>query len=237
MLHEGNAIAPGGVNALTEVLGIAPTPLDVGLRQLADVQPEQLPSEGVGALKRKRYWSDIRACRLSPEELFTEFRAHFNEVTPAFVEVGAEPAVSDQIDEGETITLALPMRGHVQVRVAEVTPRSATCLTVDGHPLAGAVRFTCGREKDAVRFQVEVFERAANVLDLVAMRTVGDRLQDQTWEEVVARMVDRSAGDAPDGVQRTAESLDDEEAKRVERWVETMALHRKRTENAERMAR
>jgi NADH dehydrogenase len=235
MLNEGSTIPAGGVNALTEVLGVAPTPLDTGLRQLADVQPEQLPSVGVGALKRKRYWSDIHSCRLSPEELFAHFRANFNEVTPVFVDAGAEPAVSDQIDEGETLTLALPMRGHVQVRIVEVTPRSATCLTVDGHPLAGAVRFACERVNDAVRFEVEVFERAANVLDLIAMRTLGDRLQDHTWEQVVERMVERSAGRAPEGVQRKSESLDDAEAKRVEQWVEKLVLHRKRAENAEKI--
>ncbi|MDQ6633873.1 MAG: SDR family NAD(P)-dependent oxidoreductase [Gemmatimonadota bacterium] len=237
MLHEGNALQAGAVNALTDVLGVTPTPLDEGLELLADAQPDQLPSEGVGALKRKRYWSDIHACRLSPEELFSHFREHFNEVTPVFVEVGAEPAVSDRIDEGEMLTLALPMRGHVQVRVAEVTPRSATCLTAAGHPLAGAVRFSAARVGDAIRFEVEVFERAANVLDLIAMRTLGDRMQDHTWEQVVESMVERSAGTAPDGVQRSSESLDDPEATRIEQWVESLALHRKRVENAEKISR
>jgi NADH dehydrogenase len=237
MLHEGNAIEAGAVNALADVLGVTPTPLDTGLRLLAEAQPEQLPSEGVGALKRKRYWSDIHSCRLSPEELFAHFREHFNEVTPVFVDVGAEPAESDRIDEGETLTLALPMRGHVQVRVAEVTPRSATCLTVDGHPLAGAVRFAAARAGAAVRFEVEVFERAANVLDLIAMRTLGDRLQDHTWEQVVESMVERSGGSAPDGVQHRSESLHEAEARRIEHWVETLALHRKRVENAEKISR
>jgi NADH dehydrogenase len=237
MLHEGNAIERGEVNALTDVLGVTPTPLDTGLRLLADAQPEQLPSEGVGALKRKRYWIDIQSCRLSPEELFAHFREHFNQVTPVFVDVGAEPSVSDQIEEGETLTLALPMRGHVQVRVAELTPRSATCLTVEGHPLAGAVRFAAKRVGDAVRFEVEVFERAANVLDLIAMRTLGDRLQDHTWEQVVERMVERGAGTAPDGVQHSSESLDDAAAKRIEQWVAKLALRRKRVENAEKLNR
>jgi uncharacterized protein YbjT (DUF2867 family) len=237
MLHEGNAIESGGVNALADVLGVTPTPLDTGLRLLADAQPEQLPSEGVGALKRKRYWSDIHACRLSPEDLFADFRAHFDEVTPVFVDVGAEPAESDRIDEGETLTLALPMRGHVQVRVAEVTPRSATCLTVEGHPLAGAVRFAAERVGDTVRFEVGVFERAANVLDLIAMRAVGDRMQDHTWEQVVERMVERSGGSAPDGVEHSSESLDDGDARRIEQWLAKLALRRKREENAEKTGR
>jgi NADH dehydrogenase len=118
-----------------------------------------------------------------------------------------------------------------------VTPRSATCLTVGGHPLAGAVRFSAARAGDAVRFEVEVFERAANVLDLIAMRTLGDRMQDHTWEQVVESMVERGGGTAPDGVQHSSESLDDAEATRIELWVESLALHRKRAENAEKISR
>jgi NADH dehydrogenase len=236
MLREGNVIPPGSENALTTVLGVTPTPLDAGLRQLADLQPEQLPSEGVGTLKRKRYWADIQACRHSPEALFTLFRTHFNDVTPVFVEVGAEPATTEVIAEGETLTLALPMRGHVQVRVAELRERDVTLLTLEGHPLAGAVRFLTEARGDDVRFQVEVYDRPANVLDFIAMRTLGDRLQSHTWSQVVEHMVERSGGSAPAGVERQSESLDEAEAERIEQWVEELAMRRKRTENAARIA-
>jgi NADH dehydrogenase len=236
MLHEGNVIAPGSVNALTDVLGVTPTPLDVGLRLLADLQPEQLPKEGVGTLKRKLYWADIYGCGRSPEELFALFRTSFNDVTPTFVEVGAEPASTEEIREGETLTLSLPMRGHVQVRVAELEPDRVTFLTLEGHPLAGAVRFLCERVGTALRFRAEVYDRPANVLDLIAMRTLGDRLQNHTWERVVEHMIARSGGTALQGVQRRSESLDEREAKRIEQWLDELALRRKRQENAEKIA-
>src|SRR4051812_21696397 len=70
MLSEGNVIRTPGTNALTGVFGITPTPLDTGLRKLADSMPEQTPDKGVGMLKRRRYWVDIAGSRLSPEELF-----------------------------------------------------------------------------------------------------------------------------------------------------------------------
>jgi NADH dehydrogenase len=237
MLHEGNAIAPGRPNALVEVLRIPPTPLDVALQKLADLQPEQLPSEGIGALKRKRYWADIVGAQYDARSLFQVFRTHFNEVLPVFVEAAPEPRTSDVIDEGESITLALPMRGHVQVRVAELRDRAATLLTLEGHPLAGAVHFATTAVGNAVRFQVEVFDRAANVLDLIAMRALGDRLQVQTWTEVVENMVELSGGRASDGVQHESRSLNDEEAERVETWLDDLALAQKRAENAERISR
>ncbi len=236
MLHEGNAIAPGGVNALDSVLGVTPTPLDEGLRRLADAQPAQLPTAGIGTLKRKRFWGDIASCPCAPEELFALFRTHFNEVTPRSVEAAPEPGTTDLIDEGETITLALPMRGHVQVRVAELDRTHATLLTLEGHPLAGAVRFRCERAAGMVRFQVEVYDRPANVLDLIAMRALGDRMQDQTWKRVVQEMIERSGGTAPAGVQHSSESLDEAEAGRIERWVAEVALRQTREENAEKIS-
>ena len=236
MLHEGNAIAPGQPNALIEVLRITPTPLDVALQQLADLQPEQLPSEGIGALTRKRYWADITRTTHDADSLFQLFRTHFNEVLPVFVEAAPEPRTSDVIDEGESITLALPMRGHVQVRVAELRDRATTLLTLEGHPLAGAVHFATTPVPNGVRFQVDVFDRAANMLDLIAMRTIGDRLQVQTWTEVVTNMVRLSGGAAADGVQHESRSLNDEEAERVEKWLDDVALARKRAENAERIS-
>ena len=236
MLHEGNAIAPGQPNALVQVLHINPTPLDDGLQQLADLQPEQLPSEGIGTLKRKRYWADITGTAYDADTLFDLFRTHFNEVLPVFVEAAPEPATSDVIEEGESITLSLPMRGHVQVRVAELRSRATTLLTLEGHPLAGAVHFATAAVGSDVRFQVEVFDRAANMLDLIAMRTLGDRLQAQTWTEVVDNVIRLSGGRAAEGVQHESRSLDDEEAERVEQWLDDLALQRKREENAERIS-
>lgn len=228
MVNEGNVIAAGGVNALDAVLGVTPTSLDAGLRQLADLQPEQLPGEGIGTLKRKRYWARIDSCSHSAAELFARFRASFNDVTPAFVEAGAEPGSTGELNEGESVTLSLPMRGHVQVRVAELTDTSTTLLTVQGHPLAGAVRFTCERDEGAVRFTVDVFDRAANVVDLIAMRTIGDRLQSHTWETVVERMVERSGGTARAGVQHESRDLDDAEARAVEQWLDDVTMRLKR---------
>ena len=99
------------------------------------------------------------------------------------------------------MTLALPMRGHVQVRCESLEERRVTLLTLEGHPLAGAVRFLCEPRGSAVRFQVEVYDRPANMIDFLAMRTVGDRLQDHTWSHVVEKVVQVSGGTAPQGVE------------------------------------
>jgi hypothetical protein len=42
----------------------------------------------------------------------------------------------------------MPLRGNVQVRVEEFTPRSATLVTVAGHPLASSESATWLRDHD-----------------------------------------------------------------------------------------
>jgi nucleoside-diphosphate-sugar epimerase len=231
MLREGVIVADPRLNALTTVLGLEPTPLDEGLRMLADDQAEQLPSEGVGTLKRKRFWADIRGSKYSPEELLEYFRTHFGEVAPDFMEVAAEPGTPAVIAEGETLTLALPLRGHVQVRVAEQTDRRITMFTLEGHPLAGTVRFLSEPRGECARFEVQVYDRAANVVDLLMMRTLGDLLQNRSWETIISNMIEASGGTAERGVERETASLDDEEAGAIERWSEELVMKLKRKEN------
>jgi hypothetical protein len=230
MLREGNVIANPRDNALTEVLGVSPTSLDRGLELLADAQEELLPGEGVGPLTRKRFWADIQRSRLDPDELFEHFRTHLGEVTPGFLEVGAEPGTPSVVEEGATLTLSLPLRGHIQVRVAEASDRRVTLLTLSGHPLAGAVRFLFEYHGADVRFEIQVYDRAANVVDFVAMRTVGDFLQNRTWEAVVQNVLRASGGEARDGIKSESGSLNPDEARSVESWLDALATKLKREE-------
>jgi NADH dehydrogenase len=232
MLREGNVIADPAANALTERLGVTPTPLDRGLELLADAQEELHPEEGVGPLVRKRFWADIERSKRGPDELFEYFRTHLNELTPGFVEIGAEPGTPDVVEEGATLTLSLPLRGHVQVRVAEAADRRITLLTLEGHPLAGAVRFLFDHHGADVRFEIQLYDRAANVIDFVAMRTVGDFIQNRTWHDVVENVIRASGGEARDGVKSESGSLSDEEAGVIESWLDAVMMRLKREEVA-----
>ncbi|HUQ47657.1 MAG TPA: NAD-dependent epimerase/dehydratase family protein [Gemmatimonadaceae bacterium] len=228
MLREGNLIGDPGDNALTAVFRIKPVLLDEGLKKLADAQLEQMPGDGVGSLMRKRIWSDISGSRLTPEQLFETFRRDFDEATPGLLDAKVEPGTKCQLVKGATITMSLPLRGNVQVRVQEVTPRKATLVTLAGHPLAGAVRFLCEQRGDHVRFETQVYDRPSNIVDWLAMKTLGESLQGLTWVGLVERMVSESGGAASQGVQQEEETLDEEQASLVENWVKELVLSRKR---------
>jgi NADH dehydrogenase len=230
MLREGNVIADPQRNALTEVLGVTPTTLQRGLELLADAQTEQLPDTGVGPLTRKRFWADIQGGRYNPDELLEYVRAHLDELTPGFVDLGAEPGTPDVVEEGATLTLSLPLRGHVQVRVAEASDRRITLLTLAGHPLAGSVRFLFEYRGSDVRFEIQAYDRAANAVDFIAMRTVGDFMQKRTWESFVDNVVRASGGTARDGVKSESGSLSDAEAQSVESWLDDLVTKLQREE-------
>jgi NADH dehydrogenase len=235
MLREGNVVSAPGTNALTAVFRIEPTGLEEGLKKLADSQPEQLPDKGIGALRRKRIWADIAGSRLTPEELFDRLRRDFNEATPGVVDAEVEPGTRCELEDGATITMSLPLRGNVQVRVQEVTPVKATLVTLAGHPLAGAVRFLSEQRGDKVRFETQVYDRPASLSDWFAMKTVGESLQSRTWESLIDRMVQESGGTAPKGIEQTEEDLDLQQAERIEDWLRDLVNERKRAENGVRV--
>lgn len=193
-----------------------------------------MTDEGVGGMRRKRYWSDIARSTLTPEELFETFRRQFTELMP--LETGVETGTDRIPDLGETLTMALPVRGTIQLRVAELTERSMTLVTVDGHPLAGAARFLSEARGEDLRFEVQVFERAATFVDLIAMRTIGDMLQNSAWEQLIDVVVEASGGECFAGVQYEAETLDEEQAEKIEEWLAELVTGRRREENEPRRA-
>ena len=231
MLSEGNVITSPDGNALTTVFGLTGTSLDDGLSRLADSQPELLPDEGVGALTRKRFWADIDGSRLTPEELFRHFVSHFAECTPWHLDVDAEPGTPRIPELGATLTLKLPLRGNVQIRILELDERRMTVCTLAGHPLAGAVRFLSEQRGAQLRFEVQVYDRAANVADWLVMNPIGARLQNATWRETIERVVQESAGRAPNGVEQEIEKLDDPQSHEVNEWVERLVVAQRQVDH------
>jgi uncharacterized protein YbjT (DUF2867 family) len=229
MLIERNVIEDPERNALTRVFGVEPTPLAEGLAFLADAQPEQEPTEGVGSLERKWFWADIADSGLSAAELMAVVRERCTEFMS--VEFDAEPGAPQEIAEGVSLTAALPLRGNIQVRVEEVTPRRFTFATLRGNPLAGVVRFEAEDvAAGVVRFTITVMARAATMVDWVAMKTVGRLMQDDNWRTVVSRVVEASGG-VSTGVESDREMCDEETAAGIEREITGLIARRKRQEN------
>lgn len=231
MLREENMIGEGRPNALVQDLGVTPTPLDVGLRRFVDEQELQLPDEGVGTLQQKTFAVDIRPSRYDAPRLFEYLRDHLLDVMPSLVDSNPERSNPSRVHEGATLTLALPVRGHIQVRAVEVGDGRITLMTLAGHPLAGAVRFAVAPIDGGVHFEVQVYDRPANIVDWMLMRPIGDHLQDQTWRQL-ARTVANVAGATQPDVKEAIRDLEGDTARQVEEWARGLALRSKRSEAA-----
>lgn len=209
MLLEGSVVPAGTENALTTELAGPLTPLQEALEMLADLLPEQLPGEGVGAVERSTYFADLERTAYSPETLLTLVLNRIAEIMP--IEFAAEPGAPTTPETGTTMTGAIPGRGHFQVRMLEREDSHATFVTVDGHPLAGVLTFATQTAEAGVRFSIELVAQSADAIDWLALRSGGHFFQSQNWRSVVRRVIELSGGTAPRGVEKRSEKLAAEE--------------------------
>ena len=227
MLAEENVIAEGRPNAIDSVLGVTPTPIEQGLRRFMDDQAIQLPEEGVGSLQQKTFAVDVRPSAYDAPRLSAYIRGHLLDLMPALVEANPEHSNPSHIYEGATLTLALPLRGNIQVRAVEVANDRITLMTLAGHPLAGAVRFITLPIEGGVHFEVQVYDRPASVVDWLMMRPIGDRMQDSTWTQL-CESVARVAGATQPDVKKITRDLEGDQAHAVEEWAKDLALRLQR---------
>lgn len=228
MLRENNVLPERSGNVL-ERLGVAGTSLDEGLRKLADLLPENLPEDGVGAMHHKRFWADIAGSPHSAAALMTIFKERVTDLMP--IEFASEPGAPTMIQRGATMTGALPLRGHFQVRVEVSDPTRVVFATLEGHPLAGIVEFTTSATQTGIRFAIDTWTRPSNIVDYLAMKTVGEPSQSANWRTVVENVVEASGGTS-DGVETQSQKLDEEEAELAADRIRSMIQSRQRTESA-----
>ena len=231
MLLEGNHLRDGEPNDFMERLGARPEPIRNRLIELVDDLPEQTPDEGVGSLQRRRFHIDITGSGSNARELLRRFTQEFAEIVP--FDAAAEPGAPTRLRENATLTLELPARGHVQVRVEAMDETTVTLGTLEGHPLAGIVRFRFqDRDNGVVRFTIDVVERPASRLDQVSMALVGTAAQTRTWRQTAENVAAAAGGHAPDGVAEQSWEPSDESAEHLEDWITHLVQRRRReTEN------
>jgi NADH dehydrogenase len=117
--------------------------------------------------------------------------------------------------------MALPGRGHVQVRIEDVSDEHVIVATLRGHVLAGIVRFSAVDLAGGVRFEVLTCDTAANALDWMALSLGAARVQDANWTRVVQNVAKLAGGEASD-ISVDGRRLHGEERTNVERWIQNI---------------
>jgi len=227
VIREGNVLLNRKSGTLGDLIGRQPRSLDDKLREIARETPEQFPEIGSGRVVQRRFWVDIENSLLDPAQLMRVVRREFAQLMPlAIVEVGSEQESEDRLIRGATISLTLPVRGHVQVRVEEVTRYSVTCVTLAGHPLSGVVRFLSEQRGDLVRFEVQTFDRPRNRYDRAMMALLGTHLKRITWLSLLRNVAVRTEGEIIVSPRVDTVPLDDPKSQRVLQWVHELVTRR-----------
>lgn len=227
LLLEENVIPQGGHNALND-FAIEPTRLHEGLAMLADMLPEQLPGDGVGALHEATFSAEIEGTPFSAPGLLDKVCEHIRDVMP--IEFAAEPGARRHAEQGGTLTGAIAGRGNIQVRLEERTENRATFVTLEGHPLAGVMQFHTDDLATGVRFSVHIAAQAANAVDWLALHTIGGPMQRANWRGVVRRVITLSGGTAPAGVQYEAHRMDEAEGRDLLTFAKGIVNRQRRTD-------
>ncbi len=226
MLQEGNMLYGDEENALTERFHISLVPLDQRLMELTQSVPVTEPSTGVGKLRHLKLEGAIRGSGFNARQVFAIISSQLPTLfSNSPVTAGSAPVV---LQEGTTLDLALPLRGLCQVRVADLNETSCVLLTVEGHPLNGAVKFEVTDKSDSeVKITIDTFSRSANMIDAAVMNGIGQVAQELTWHKVMGN-IGQVVGGELEEVNRSIEEPEPGEASEVEAWLKELALKSRR---------
>jgi NADH dehydrogenase len=222
---DGDQVLPLSLeNALTSVLGVEPTMVEEGLARLVGLVPDQTPRDRARPLVRRRYRVRIEGSTRTARELRDLFRREAHQVLDA----ADAPPARRMIKKGSLLSARVPLRGHVALRIVEVTPSRVTALTVDGDPLASIVDIEFLDHPGHVGVAITVDAEGTTMIDRALLRATGGALEDLDWDGALGRFVALSGGRAADGVERHQTTLDAEESARVRERAERLMRTRQR---------
>lgn len=224
MVAEGNLPADPHDDTVSRVFGLVPMRLAEGLRRLARATPEQLPGTGVGEVMERRVRVHIVGTAHDAASLLAAVSKRFVQLMPSVTaDAGTEPASNTVLRPGAMVSIAMPLRGHTQVRVEATTDTSITCATLAGHVLAGMVRFRTEDRGDGVLFEVHTVDHAGSRLDRIALALGGLKVKMWTWRRFVKDVVALSGGRAAQGIAQESAPLTPAETAALRRRLEEYA--------------
>ena len=149
------------------------------------------PEEAFGPLWRKIHRIRLTGSSASPEQVITDWKAHFGEFWPGDNRFFG---VITSLAPGELAVISLEMPAAVTlssgVILAESNARGFTLITPKGHMLAGRLHFSTNAETGPTTAEVDMRIRAADPLFELGMVLFGHRRENKFWEQTLRNLAD-----------------------------------------------
>jgi hypothetical protein len=177
-----------------------PPPLPDGL---LDEQVQRL-RHGAGPLFHRRYLAHIRSPLLSPEELMARLQRNPDCAAPTeFATFKKAAGSGDGMRPGDEYVVRMPGPWDGPVRVFEVSPRSFSLMTLEGHLEAGQIVFRVRGGDDRIEFEIESWARSGDRLsDLLYDRLrMSKEVQLHMWTSFLEGVIRLSGGTRAGGLR------------------------------------
>ncbi|HDP24593.1 MAG TPA: anti-sigma factor antagonist [Deltaproteobacteria bacterium] len=146
------------------------------------------PLQGFGQLWEKIYRVRLAGVSVSPKEVISELKEHFQQFQP---EQNRFYPTRRGIVPGEAVIINATTPGGListGVWVVYADEEQFTFMTPQGHPESGWVTFSAYEDQGVTVAQVVGFARSSDPLNELGFRIAGSRLQEKIWKHVLTSL-------------------------------------------------
>ncbi|MGI9184198.1 MAG: DUF1990 family protein [Solirubrobacteraceae bacterium] len=158
--------------------------------------------DGYGPLFHRRYRTEIREAKLSPDELFQRLTANLNRAAPIkFARFQRLFGDKGTMAVGDEYVVRMPGPWDGPVRVIDLQDRSFRLATLATHLEAGQIEFRISQD-ELVTFEIESWARSSNRLSNLLYHHVrmAKEIQLHMWISFLERVVGLSGGRMTGGI-------------------------------------
>jgi hypothetical protein len=169
--------------------------------RLTQARPDEagivFASQGYGPLLERSYVAVIEGAKLTPESILDRVRSEFVCFAPAETArfCCRSRGEGQALQIGDVLEIELALVGNCAVKVVHVDDLRLTMRTLAGHPEAGLISFSAGRdEQERPTFEIRSRTRANGLLNFAGFLIVGKQMQARCWINFIGNLVESLGG-------------------------------------------
>lgn len=161
-------------------------------------------SQGYGPLLEREYLAVIEGSTLAPEQIAERVRSHFVSFAPAETArfCCQSRGEGESLRVGDVLDIELSLVGTCSVRVVHLDDLSMTLRTKQGHPEAGRITFSAGKDPHGLtNFRIRSRTRANGLMNFAGFLLLGKQMQARCWINFIGNVAEAVGGRVLDAVK------------------------------------